>query len=107
MASSMENVESLLYYCEVCDVRASSGIVHSRIALILCYIVEEQLRSHLLGQRHWFNKRQREIAHRSVYVTGFKGSVKKEAVSETFQQFGSVHKVVLVTENRPRVSYLA
>ena len=72
--------------------------------MILCYIVEEQLRSHLLGQRHWFNKRQLEIAHRSVYVTGFKGSEDKDAVCEAFQQFGSVHKVVMVTENRPRVS---
>ena len=26
--AAMESVESLLFYCEICDVRASSGIVH-------------------------------------------------------------------------------
>ena len=68
-------------------------------------IAEEQLRSHLLGQRHFYNQRQREVAQRSVFVSGFRGSsVEKEELNHLFQQFGPVHKVIAVKDERPRVS---
>lgn len=57
--------------------------------------IEEQLRSHLLGQKHWYNKRQRETAQRSVFVRGLPPSPQVVEIEGLFQQFGNVNKVII------------
>ena len=61
------------------------------------YPSDDQLRSHLLGQRHWYNKRQREESQRSVYVKGLPLSPEpnQEEVREVFEQFGNVSMVII------------
>ena len=61
------------------------------------YPSDDQLRSHLLGQRHWYNKRQREESQRSVYVKGLPLSPEpnQEEVREVFEQFGNVNMVII------------
>lgn len=72
---------------------------------LIFFFTEEQLRSHLLGQRHWYNKRQLEVAQRSVHVSGFQGSsVDEEELGQLFQQFGQIHKVIPVFDKGPKVS---
>lgn len=105
--SSRAIMQSPLLYCDVCEVNASSGKdLHCFLLTDVQILIstEQQLRAHLLGQRHFYNVRQREIAHRSVYVSGFKsGEIEEEAVIQLFQMFGNVHKVVIVSEKRPKV----
>ena len=59
--------------------------------------LEDQLRAHCLGQRHFYNMRQRDTAQRSVYIKGFpkRTAVDEAEIRAIFQQFGSIHKVVL------------
>ncbi|XP_019853396.1 PREDICTED: speckle targeted PIP5K1A-regulated poly(A) polymerase-like [Amphimedon queenslandica] len=67
--------------CEVCQIQTNS---------------EEQLREHLLGQKHWQNARQRDLSRRSIYVRGFEPKTTTVSdLTELFQQFGSIQKVVL------------
>ena len=67
--------------------------MHESLAFFFIPSPEEQLRSHMLGQRHWFNVRQREQARRSVFVRGFGSSVSEEEVGKLLGRFGAVRAV--------------
>ena len=124
-------MEHSFLYCDICNIQTHSGntsilifartsninkvlLTGSHSGHILMYYVcvcvcvlflEEQLRSHLMGQKHWYNKRQRETAQRSVFVRGLPPSPQIVEIEGLFQHFGNVNKVILDEKVLTSLSY--
>lgn len=64
--------------------------------VLVFFFTEKQLCAHMMGQRHWRNMRMKGESERSVYVRGFPSdSTTVEDLSKLFEQFGSVHRVIM------------